>query len=140
MATAVQQYTDVHEGLAIGCISRGHTELPSGKIAIESAFRYAWGRWSHSHRFPLIRANLLRNDGLLQVIGSSQGRRGSHLAAWEVGRVLRPFLRQDNWTLEDAVELLEQHTGINLAGWEQLANLFIDDITGARLAPGRTRD
>jgi hypothetical protein len=122
--TKVQQYQMVGEGLAIGCLSLGITKLPSSKIATESAFRWSWSRWMHARSFPAIRADLFRNDGLLQIVGRSERRRGATVAAWQVGAELVPYLFDDDMSYDEAADSLRGPNGLNLSGWQQLAQLF----------------
>ena len=133
MTSKARQQKAVGEGLAIGCLSLGYTELPSNKMNVEFAFRVAWRSWDYARQFPTVKTGPAQDDIYYAIMGRSQRRRGPRLAYWEIGRTLSPML-EDGYDLESAEELLVSFYGIPLEGWQELARVFGNDL-GAVDAP-----
>ncbi|MFI6029573.1 hypothetical protein [Amycolatopsis magusensis] len=130
--TPAHQQTCVGEGLALGCLALGVTEIPSESFRIRLAFQRAWRKWPLNHHFPQIRADLGRSD-ILTILRKSPRRR-SPLAAWARGRTLNPYLTGTVPSLDDAAEILAVSSGVALAAWMQLARDFTSDLDGASAA------
>lgn len=129
--TKAAQQKAVGEGLAVGCLALGRTELPSGKTDVEFAFRHAWRRWAHVGSFPQVKAGPAQDDIYYQIMGRSENRQGPSLAYWEVGRTLRPQ-PVGEWTMDEADDSLRDSYGLPLSAWVDLARLFCDDLTRTR--------
>jgi len=125
-----QQHKAVGEGLAVGCLILGRTELPSGKTDVELSFRRAWRTWPHARDFPAVKAGPERDDIYFQIMGDSASRRPPGIALWNVGRMLRPELTE-GWDMADARDLLVQFYGIPVEAWVELARAFTDRLVGA---------
>lgn len=132
--TKARQQTAVGEGLAIGCIALGHTELSANKMAVEFAFQRAWRDWPQARMFPQIRAGLDRNDIYYQIMGRSGNRQGPRLAYWNVGRTLRPQLSEGS-DMEDAEDLIEKFYELPMSAWANLARAFCDDLVRPGMPP-----
>lgn len=120
------QQTAIGQGLAVGCLMLGHTNLPSQKTNIEFAFRKAWRDWPHAGQFPQVRSSVERDD-IMRILHDSAGRRRPIVAYWEVRRSLQPVLAS-GFDLEDASDLLVSFYSLPIDAWQQLARAFTDDL------------
>jgi hypothetical protein len=68
--TRTRQLTTAGKGLAVGLLSVDALPIPTDEAA--AAFRYAWQRWAYAYAFPQVRADMFRNDILLQLVGRPQ--------------------------------------------------------------------
>jgi hypothetical protein len=118
----VQQQKAVGEGLAVGCLTLGLTQLPSEKLNVELSFRHAWRSWRPAHNFPSVQAGPTRDDIYYQILHKSAHRRGA-IAFWEVDRTIRPLL-SDDLDLESVANLLVGFYGISEERWVDLAREF----------------
>jgi hypothetical protein len=125
--TKAQQLKAVGEGLAVGCLMRGHHELPANKMNVELAFQRAWRSWPYARHFPSVRADLERNHIYWQIMDSSARRRQPTIAFWDVGRTLYPQL-QEGFDMDDAKDLLPKFHDLPIAAWEELAQLFTNAL------------
>ena len=124
--TKTQQQKAVGQGLAVGCLSLGVTEVPYNKMGIYFAFGHAWSEWPWSSRFPSINASLQRND-LVNILHESAGRSGVVVAAWQIERTLKPYLNND-WDVAEAAEMIGEWYEVPSDGWMQLAKSFLDRL------------
>jgi hypothetical protein len=122
--TRTRQLTTAGEGLAVGLLSVDAPAIPTDTAA--AAFRYGWSRWAHASAFPQVRADMFRNDILLQLVGRSERRRGLVVAAWTQDAELHPYLCDDTMSCEEAADFLRGECGFDLAGWQQLATLMLE--------------
>lgn len=120
------QETAVGEGLALGCVALEVDAIEGSKMDLEFAFRRAWRSWPYHSTFPVVRADVARDD-LLRILGKSEGRRSAHLSGWASQWPFVPYVAEA-WTVEDAAEILHGSTGVPFAGWVELAQAFIDDL------------
>lgn len=121
-----RQHIAVGEGLALGCLAVGVTEVMGEKMDIEFAFRHAWRRWPHARAFPAVHAGPQRDD-LLHILDRSEGRRSAHLTGWSSSWPFVPYLAE-HWSIEDTAEILAGSSGVPLAGWVDLARTFVDRL------------
>ena len=141
--TKTRQLTTAGEGLAVGLLSVDGPAIPTDTAA--AAFRYAWSRWAYASTFPQVRADMFRNDILLQLVGRSERRRGPVVAAWMQDTALHPYLCDETMSYEEAADFLRDECGFDLTGWEQLATLMLDWVRKSarpaddEVAAGRAR-
>jgi hypothetical protein len=124
--TKATQMTAVAEGLAVGCLELGHTELPANKMKVEFAFRVAWRVWPHRSQFPTVKTGPADDDIYYQIMGRSARRRGA-IAYWDMSRVLRPTLLTVE-DVDDALELIAQFYSIPAEDWVELTRVFTDEL------------
>ena len=107
------------EGLALGCIALQIDVVEGSKMDFELSFRRAWRSWPYRSAFPVVRADVGRDD-LLRIVGRSQRRRSAHLTGWTSQWPFVPYIAE-TWSVEEAGEILEGSTGVPLVGWVALA-------------------
>jgi hypothetical protein len=134
LSRAVQE-TAVGEGLALGCIALQVDVVEGSKMDLEFAFRRAWSGWPYRSTFPVVRADVRRDD-LLRILGKSERRRSAHLTGWASQWPFVPYIAE-TWSVEDAGTILEGSTGVPLAGWVELAQAFVDDPRSGHEASSR---
>lgn len=125
--TPVQQQTDVGEGLAVGCLAIGVQWFTSARMPVEFAFGRAWPSWAWASSFPSIKTSLQRND-IIRILSRSERRRSAFIAAWKEDRVFTPYLFDSERPISEAAELVELSCGVPLAGWMELATLFVNQL------------
>jgi hypothetical protein len=126
--TKAAQETAVGEGLALGLVALKVGNFNGSKMSVELAFQRAWRDWPHSRRFPVVHADVARND-LLRIIRKSEGRRSPHLSGWASQWPFVPYVHGD-WETEEIGELLELSSGVPLNAWIELARAFVDNLQG----------
>lgn len=125
--TAVQQQTEIGEGLAVGTLVLGVTAITSRAEPLDVALSDALRSWPWAARYPM----LMRRSALelAPLLRASTGRRGSKIARWELSRGLFvPQLRDDDWDLAAACHRIEDSTTIAARHWISLSRAFLDGL------------
>lgn len=121
------QETVIGDGLAIGCISLGASEIPGNKLNARLAFQAAWHGWSPARDFPDVHAST-DTDDFYRILNQCAGRR-TGVMAWEIRGVLVPRRRHLlDWQLEDVAAHVGSDFGLTLREFEQLAGKFLTGL------------
>jgi len=73
--TVTQQETAVDEGLVLGTVMLGLSEVGGTKQLLEFDFGSAWRNWAHRDRFPSIKTGPSQYS-IVGILGKSANRRG----------------------------------------------------------------
>ncbi len=122
MPTKDQQVKHVVEGMALGVLAEGVEAVSSAKLNLELAFNHAWRRWEPATRFPSIAGH---DPGNLFWIGlnKSERRQGSR-AAWRSGRWSEPYVTDEDWTVDECLELHADERA-SVQDWKEFGRLFV---------------
>jgi hypothetical protein len=127
MSTKQQQVAEVVEGLGLGLVALGVTNVASGKLDLELAFSHAWRRWDHANDYPSIgRATKPDNEFWIGVTKSERRKRA--VVLWhKEGREYRIGIRYEDWTPEEIADLIGSRP---LNHWVDLASRFRGRLDG----------
>ncbi|TQO24266.1 hypothetical protein FB385_3146 [Paramicrobacterium agarici] len=117
-----QQWRQIIQGLALGCLTLGEVDLPSSKIETEFAFAYAWRRWSFAGEFPSIR------DRDFFIYMRKSPRRESSYAAFDAQSRLTPYVKTPDWEVGQSLDAFVEDSDIPATEWVELARLFVERL------------
>ena len=116
----------IEEGLGLGCLAIGVAAFTSNKKLVDAAFSGAWREWIWVAEFPEMNATSTGCE-ILHILGRNPTRLTLPVVKWIRGRDCTPSLR-DEAEIKDLAMDLEEHCGVPLEGWIDLANEFVDRL------------
>jgi hypothetical protein len=123
-----RQRNAVSEGMALGIVMCGRSELPWDKVGIDLAFEAAWRNWSYSVRFSQVSTDLRNGSDGVWVITHADERKQVWNLFWDTsGSEIVIYLR-DTWADVDfdPVEVARSIDGeVPAEGWKELAVQFL---------------
>jgi hypothetical protein len=122
MESKDQQIKHVVEGMALGVLAQGIKAVTSQKMTFEFAFDTAWSDWSPARHFPSINGHDPGNQFWLGV-QKSERRRGAR-AAWDCGRWSEPYVKLQDWTAAECLDLHGDNRA-SAADWVELGRLYV---------------
>ncbi|NEE01511.1 hypothetical protein [Phytoactinopolyspora halotolerans] len=124
------QESYVAQGLALAVLYEGVYAITADKLKFEFAFGYAWRRFPHMDRFRRVLATGAA-DPYHAVIGRSERRRGSLLAAWAShGPNLEPYVWNEGWSIEESGQMLADWSGVPWTDWQTLGRNLLAHLRG----------
>jgi hypothetical protein len=131
--TDSQQRNGISEGLALGLVMCGVTQLDNDKMRIDFAFEHAWRNWGHTDGFPRIRTDLSgRGPDPIYIATHADAHKRVWNLYWErdgQSLVIRARERwQDGVVAEEAAESIDGE--LPAAAWESFARSFLESYNG----------
>lgn len=128
--TPTRQRNSVSEGIALGLVILGQTDLPFNKVTADLAFTGAFRDWAYTDRFPQVRTDLSKGSDGVRVMTRASDRKQTFVFFWDTNRRLTVHLRQGGWDPDDpadidyAVSMIDGD--VPAEGWTDLAQGFLD--------------
>lgn len=128
--TRDKQVMEVVQGLALGTLHAGTSEVTSSKLDLEFAIGRALRSWSGAGRYPGL-ADFIQGPNYVYLgFGKSARRGGVVHAAWErAGKVWVPYLTMPHFAVEESLEMFAQFAAVDsISGWRDLGVKFVEHL------------
>ena len=119
--TVARQETAVGEGLVLGAVMLGLSEIGGTKQALESDFGFAWRNWAHRDRFPSIKTGPAQYS-IVGILGRSANWRPPAAAYWTGNWPFIPVVSFPEWGFDSFADHIDQ--GIPASAWMDLVRLW----------------
>jgi hypothetical protein len=131
--TPTRQRNSVSQGIGLGLLLQGISELPADKVKLDLAITRAWRNWEFKDRFPQVATDLRKGMDGVRVLTRAGERRQGFLLWWTVDESAWVMvLRQPDWDPTDEGDLdfaLEMLDGdVSAEGWRSLARGMLDAL------------
>ena len=125
--TKAAQRRAVHEGLALGALMSGRTEVHGNRSTLEMQFRAAWRDWPHSTRFPHIEAGPAHDSVFIHVLGRSPRAQSGSVTHWDGQWPFVAMVKFDGWTHDQLAEVIDG--AVPAEAWKALVDAWLDEDT-----------
>ena len=125
--TPARQRNAVSEGIALGLVMCGRTELPFDKLRIDLSFEGAWRNWPYQDRFSQVGADLRNGSDGVWVMTHAERQRQVWNLYWEHSGAVFTIYARSQWSEQlDPVAIAESIDGdVPADGWHVLAQDFL---------------